>query len=53
MNLQKLGLVVAMGLATNLSFAHGEHGNNTVWKDTASQFCLLMVNAYVLSTLTS
>jgi len=37
MNLQKLGLVVAMGLATNLSFAHGEHGSNTVWKDTAGK----------------
>ena len=37
MNLQKLGLVVAMGLATNLSYAHDEHGSNAVWVDSAGK----------------
>jgi len=33
MKLQKLGLVLAVGLATNLAFAHDGHGGNTVWTD--------------------
>ena len=34
MKLQKLGFVLAIGLASNLTFAHERHGSNTVWTDS-------------------